>query len=555
MSSHNDRVVIVGASAAGLRCACRLRRLQPDRLVTVVEANPVFSYAACGLPYVLSGDIDELAALNRTVYGADRDAEYFHRVKGVEVWSPWRAVAADPEARTVRIEGPSGEERELEWGELVLATGAAPRALAGVDEDPLIRTFHSWEDVKPLKLGLMQGEIEHVAIVGAGLVGCELAEAFHSLWGADVTLVEAAATPLPEILDAELGAVVAAHLGENDVRVVTGSPVSRITADDDGVVVTAGDEDIRADAAVVAVGVVPRVELAIAAGVELGETGAIRVDERLATSVPHIWAAGDCVESRHVVIDGPAYLPLGSLANRQGRVLGDVLAGREARFDPVTGATAVKVFDLNVAAVGCKASDLERGGRTVESAWISAEDRAHYWPEAKLLLLAMVYDPQTGRVLGVQGVTEEGEVAKRIDVASQLLARRAGISDFAHIEHAYAPPFAPALDPLAVLGQVAENQLEGVEAVSPLADLSTKTVLDVRIPAEREERPLEAAQLIEIEVSEVRERETELPESSLVIACAHGTRSAEVARWLVQRGRRVWYLGGGVSWRVRTRSN
>ncbi|MEJ2187867.1 MAG: FAD-dependent oxidoreductase [Acidobacteriota bacterium] len=554
MSSRSDRVVIVGASAAGLRCACRLRRLQPERPITVVEANPVFSYAACGLPYVLSGDIDELAALNRTVYGADRDIEYFKKVKGIEVWSPWRAKAVDTGERTVHIENPSGEERELTWGDLVLTTGASPRVLPSHIEHSRVHTFHTWEDVKPLKVGLMKGEIEHVAVVGAGLVGCELAEAFHSLWGAEVTLVEAAATPLPEILDAELGAVVAAHLEKNGVKVVTGSPVSEISADDEGVAANAGNEEIRADAVVVAVGVTPRVELATAAGVELGDTGAIRIDERLATSVPHIWAAGDCVECRHAVTDGPAYLPLGSLANRQGRVLGNILADHEDRLGPVTGAAAVKVFDFNVATVGCTASRLKRTGMTVESAWVSAEDRAHYWPEAKLLLLAMVYDPETGRVLGVQGGSEEGEVAKRIDVASQLLARKAKTSDFAHIEHAYAPPFAPALDPLAVLGQVAENQTEGVEAVSPLTDLSATTVLDVRIPEEREERPLKAARLIDIEVGEVRDRETELPEGSLVVACAHGTRSAEVARWLGQRGRAVRYLGGGVSWRVRTRS-
>ncbi len=552
MSNQSDRVVIVGASAAGLRCACRLRRLQPARPILVIEANPVFSYAACGLPYVLSGDIDELAVLNRTVYGADRDAEYFRTVKDVEVWSPFRVKTVDPETHTLRVESPSGNEQELAWGELVLATGATPRQIPGVEEHPLVRTFHAWDDVKPLKLGLMHGEIEHVAIVGAGLVGCELAEAFHSLWGAEVTLVEAAATPLPEILDPEAGAVVAAHLAKNGVRVVTGSSVSGVTAFDEGVAVKVGEEEIRADAAVVAVGVAPCVELATAAGVELGETGAIRVDERLATSVSHIWAAGDCVECRHVVTGGATYLPLGSLANRQGRALGNILAGHEDRFGPVTGAAAVKIFDLNVAAAGCTAAHLERTGMSVASVWISAEDCAHYWPEAKLLLLAMVYDPATQQVLGVQGVSEKGEIAKRIDVASQLLARHAGYSDFAHIEHAYAPPYAPALDPLAVLGHVAENQTEGVEAVSPRVDLSTATVLDVRIPAEREERPLEAEALIAIEVSELRERESELPGGPLVVACAHGTRSAEVVRWLMQRGRAARYLGGGVSWRVRT---
>jgi len=547
---EGKRIVIVGASAAGLRCACRLRRLQPKWSITVVDANDAFSYAACGLPYVLSGDIDELMALRRTIYGVERDVDYFANVKGIEVLAPWRATAVDAEARTLHIEA-DGEARDFEWDELVIATGASPRKLPGFPEHPRVHTFHVWDDVKPLKIGLMQGEIDHVAVVGAGLVGVELAEAFHSLWGADVTLIEAAATPLPEILDPELGEVVARHLESQGVRVLTRSAVAEVAADDEGVTVKAGSKDIRADAVVVAVGVEPRVELAQMAGAELGPTRAIRVDERLQTSVSHVWAAGDCVENRHVVTGGPAYLPLGSLANRQGRVLADVLAGNDQTFGPVAGAAAVKVFDLNVAAVGCTATRLGGDGLGVRQAWVSAEDRAHYWPEAKLILLGMVYDPSTNRVLGVQGVGEEGEVAKRVDVAAQLMLRGAVIDDFAVIEHAYAPPYASALDPLAVLAMAAANQVDGIESVAPLTDLSTETVLDVRVSAEREERPLTAGALHEIEVSELRSRSDEIPDGPLLVACAHGTRSAEVVRWLAHRGTQARYLGGGVSWRVR----
>jgi NADPH-dependent 2,4-dienoyl-CoA reductase/sulfur reductase-like enzyme/rhodanese-related sulfurtransferase len=524
--------------------------LQPEWSITVVDANEVFSYGACGLPYVLSGDIEELGALRRTPYGVDRDADYFFDVKSVEVLAPWRATAVDVDARTLHIEGPE-EERDLEWDELVIATGASPRRLPGLPDHPRVHTFHVWDDVKPLKIGLMHGEIDHVAVVGAGLVGVELAEAFHSLWGAEVTLIEAAATPVPEILDPELGEVVARHLEANDVRVLTRSAVAEIAADDDGVTVTAGGEAIRADAVVVTVGVEPQVELAKAAGAELGPTRAIRVNERLETTIPHVWAAGDCVECQHVATGGPAYLPLGSLANRQGRVLADVLAGREGAFGPVAGAAAVKVFDLNVAAVGCTAARLGADGMGVRQAWVSAEDRSHYWPEAKLILLGMVYDPATNRVLGVQGVGEEGEVAKRIDIAAQLMLRGAVIDDFSAVEHAYAPPYAPALDPLAVLAMAAANQVDGIESVAPLTDLSRETVLDVRVPEEREERPLVAGELHEIEVSELRDRVDEIPDGPMLVACAHGTRSAEVVRWLAQRGTQARYLGGGVSWRVR----
>jgi NADPH-dependent 2,4-dienoyl-CoA reductase/sulfur reductase-like enzyme/rhodanese-related sulfurtransferase len=550
---ETKRVVIVGASAAGLRCACRLRRLQPEWSITVVEAGEVFSYGACGLPYVLSGDIEELAGLRRTPYGVERDVGYFSAVKGVEVLSPWTATAVDPRERTLRIKGLEGE-RELAWDELVIATGASPRPLPDLPDHPRIHTFHVWDDVKPLKVGLMRGEIDHVVVVGAGLVGCELAEAFHSLWGAEVTLIETAPTPLPGILDPELGAVVARHLEKNGVRLHTSASVSEIAADDDGVSIAAGGKSVHADAVVVSAGVLPRVELAVAAGAELGPTHAIRVDENLATSVPHVWAAGDCVECRHAVTGGPAYLPLGSLANRQGRVLANTLAGRDDAFGPVVGSTAIKVFDLNVAAVGCTADRLSADGLGVRRVWVSTEDRAHYWPEARLILLTMVYDPATRRVLGVQGVGEEGEVAKRVDVASQLMAAGATIEDFCRLEHAYAPPYAPALDPLSVLAFAADNQTEGIEMESPLSDLSSVTVLDVRVPEEREERPIAAGKVVEIEASELHDRANEIPEGPILVVCAHGTRSAEVVRWLAHRGTRARYLGGGVSWRVRALS-
>lgn len=551
MSEEVKKVVIVGASAAGLRCACRLRRLQPEWAITVVEAKEVFSYGACGLPYVLSGDIEELGALRRTPYGIERDDDFFLNAKGVEVLAGWRATGVDASAHTLSIQR-AGDERELAWDELVIATGASPRRLPGQPEHPRVCTFHVWDDVKPLKMGLMKGEIEHVAVVGAGLVGCELAEAFRSLWGAEVTLIEAAATPLPEILDPELGMVVRRQMEGAGVRVLTGSPVETIAATDDGVAVRVGGETVAADVAVVAIGVMPRTELAVACGAALGASRAIRVDERLATSVPHVWAAGDCVECRHAVTGGPAFLPLGSLANRQGRVLANVLAGRDDRFGEVAAATAVKVFDLNVAAVGCTATRLAGDGLGVRSAWISAEDRAHYWPESKLILLGLVYDPATRRVLGVQGVGEEGEVAKRIDVAAQLILRGAGLGELTTVEHAYAPPYAPALEPLTVLGMAAENQLEGVEGVSPLSELRTATVLDVRVAEEREERPLSTGRLIQIEYDELRQRADEIPaDGRLLVACAHGTRSAEVVRWLRHCGLDARYLGGGVSWRVR----
>ncbi|HLA77073.1 MAG TPA: FAD-dependent oxidoreductase [Vicinamibacteria bacterium] len=547
MSDSRRSVLIVGASAAGLRCACRLARLRPGWQITVVEAGAVFSYAACGLPYVLSGDVEDLTALRQTTYGVVRDQRFFAEEKGVAVLTGWRATRAKLAQGLLKIEGPEGE-RQLSWDELVLATGARPRRLAKQPEHPRVRCFHGWQDLEPLKAGLAGGQIGRVVIVGAGPLGCELAEAFHSLWGAEVSMVEAGQAALPGVLDPELGGCVASHLEARGVRLLTGQPLGRLEADDQGVRVGAGGEELSADLVLVAIGVEPEVELARRLGVRLGPTGAIAVDERLATSVPHLWAAGDCVEVRDLSSGLPVYRPLGSLANRQGRVLANILAGQADSFPPVAGAMAVKVFDLNVAAVGATETALRARGVRVRSVWATLDDRSPFWPQNAELHLKLSYEPSSRRVLGVQAVGR-GDAVKRVDVATQLIAQGATLAQFARLEHAYAPPYAPAVDPLAVLAFAAQNQEDGVEAVSPTGAL--EAALDVRLPGERQRRPAPAAEVQELALSVLRSGSPAAAgiHGPGIVICERGGRAAEAVRLLRESGRPARYLGGGLVWR------
>ncbi len=551
-AGERRRVVIVGASAAGLRCAARLARLRPAFAITVVERQDVFSYAACGLPYVLSGDVDGPGRLLETSDGARRDAAYFAAVKGVTVLPGREAAGVDAVGRTLTVTTASGGHEELPFDELVLATGARARRLRSQPRHPRVRSFHVLADLEPLHEGLRQGKLSRVLVVGGGPVGCELCEAFRALWGVDVTLLEAAVAPLPGLVDAELGAVVASALRRNGVDVRTDAPVEAIEAEEERVsAVTAGGRH-DADLAIVAIGVDPEVELGRAAGVALGPTGAIRVDGRLATSVPHVWAAGDCVEVRRLPGGEPAHFPLGSLANRQGRVLAGVLAGHGDRFDGAVGSTAVKVFDLNVAAAGLTRAAARARGVAARSVWVTAHDRAHYWPEAKEIVVHLVYESPSRRVLGVQAVGE-GDVARRVDVAAQLLARGATLAELAAIEHAYAPPFAPAIDPLALAAFAAENQEDGVPACPPGDDLAGLDLLDVRHPGERAERPLPTpARSIPLE--ELRDALPELQGREWVAVCERGARSAEAVRLLLGSGGRARYLGGGARLRGLVRS-
>jgi rhodanese-related sulfurtransferase len=329
------------------------------------------------------------------------------------------------------------------------------------------------------------------------------------------------------------------------------SPAGRIEVSEERVRLEAQGGAVEADAAVVAVGVEPVVDLARSAGIEVGAGGAIAVDERLATSAPHVWAAGDCATVRHAVLDEPVALPLGSLANRQGRTLANVLAGRTDRFPAVAGAVAVKVFDWNVAATGCTLTQAQRRGLDARAVWITADDRAHYWPESKIIRLKLVYEAGTRRVLGVQ-VVGEGDAVKRVDVATQLVANGSTLERMAHLEHAYAPPYAPALDPLAVAAMAALNQEEdGIEAVPPdEAVESGPPVLDVRRPEEATARPVAGDRVARVELGELAGRLDEVDPATRLVVCERGTRSAEAVRRLGGRGIRARYLGGGLRWRA-----
>lgn len=542
------KIVIVGGSAAGLRCACRLARLKPRWKITVVESRDTFSYAACGLPYALSGDIGEADALRKTDSGLTRDAGYFSGHKGIEVLAGHRAVAVDTKERNLTVAGEGGR-RSIPWDELVLATGATPRMIPDQPEHPRVRPFHVWEDMAGMHEMLARGEIESVALIGGGLVGCELAEAFASMWGAKVTLLESEPSLLPAVLDPAVSACVQKHLADNGVEVLTESPVERLVANDDHVTVATAGGKLLASIAVVAVGVDPAVELARLAGAEIGQCGGIVVDEWFSTSVANLWAIGDCAELRHAVTGQPCLMPLGSLANREGRTLANILAGRTDAFPPVAGAVAVRVFDWNVAAVGCTARKAASSGFNPRSIWLSSHDRPHYWPEAKRIHLALTYDADSGQVLGVQGAGE-GEIVKRIDVATQLISRNATVEEFAHIEHAYAPPYSPALDPLAVAAFAAMNQEDGTEAIDPLSDIEDYTVLDVRLPEEVEEAPAACNPSKTVPVGDLRDRIGDIGKDTDLAICEQGTRSAEAVRILSDSGNLIRYLGGGLKWRA-----
>ncbi len=549
-STGSLKVVVIGASAAGLRAACRARRLLGKAKITVIDQGSYISYGACGMPYFVSGDIENVDKLRSTPYGLVRDPDFFSAAKDLEVLTMTRVERINRKERKVLCKAvETQDETEIAYDKLVIAAGASPNVLPGVEKkSPRITTFKTLHDAISIKKALAKGEIRKVGIIGGGFIGCELAESFGSLWGAEVVMIEAAPQILPGIMDEETARGVEAYLKSEDVEIHTGCPVEEVTDTGDGVVIKTKDGSIEADHAVMALGVKPQNSLAVECGIDIGELGGIVVDKQMRTSDPDIYAAGDVIEVKHAISGKPALMPLGSLANRQGRVAGSNIGGKKDGFGPVVGSAALKVFDLNVACTGLTERAAAEAGFDASCAWGTFSDRPEYYPESENVLLKLVFEKGTQRLLGMQGYGT-GEVVKRVDLLASLLKKEGRLDDLIDSEFAYAPPFAPAVDPLFSLGCAAQNAVrEGVEGLSPGADCGGRTIIDVRTPEEMENDPIPLDGIINIPLEELRKRWEEVPKDKpVLLVCSKGLRSAESTRIMLENGiKDAVYLGGGI---------
>lgn len=543
------RIVVVGASAAGLRAAARARRRLPTAKVLVIDQGTFISYAACGMPYFVSGDIQSAGKLRETPYGLTRDSDFFRSAKDVEVITETKAERIDRDARKVFCKSMrTGEASMYSYDKLVLALGARPIIPPGaLTLSKRIITFKTLEDAINLRKSLETGQIRRVGIVGGGFIGCELAEAFGALWGAKVVLLDAAPNILPSILDPEMGSAVEAYLRSEGVEIHTNCLLQGITESEEAVTMKTAHVNLEVDCAVIAVGTSPNSQLAVDCGLTVGETGGIVVDDRMATNDPNIYAAGDCVEVRHLVSGKSLQLPLGSLANRQGRVIGSNLGGGDERFGPVVGSVAVKIFDMNVAATGLTEASARAAGFGVGCAWGTFTDKAEYYPESQNIHFKLVFDLGTGRLLGLQGYGK-GEVVKRVDVFAALLKNDGQLKDLLDMEFAYAPPYAPAVDPLYSLGCAARNaMLEDIQPLSPGTSYGDRVVIDVRRAHEAQAMPLSEEDVLNVPFEEIRKQWDKIPkDKSLICICSKGIRSAESVRFLMEKGfSNIVYLGGG----------
>lgn len=549
------KIVVIGAVAAGLKSAAKARREDPHAQITVVERGTLISYGACGMPYYVAGDVDDVQSLMKTPAGALRNQAFFKNVKDVDVLTQTAAISIDRQAKTVRIKKlATGEESDLPYDQLVLATGASPLRppLPGVSLDGIFTLWHP-DDAVAIRKGLERGRYKQAVIVGAGLVGMEMAEALKQ-WDVDVTVVEMQQQVFPAFLDAEMAGMVRKYCEEKGIRILTGEKVVSFEGETGITAVKTERQELPADLVVLALGARPNAELAREAGLDIGATGGIVVDEQLRTSDPHIFAGGDCVETVNLVSGRKVFAPMGSTANKQGRVIGENLCGGSARFKGVLNTVVVRVLDLNVGKTGITEREARESGREYVSVVVAGHDRPHYMPDAKLISIKLIADAATSKVLGMQGVGE-GEIAKRVDVVASVLTFGGTIQDLFDIDLAYAPPYNSPIDNVAVAAHAAMNKLAGkFKGISPLTAkplMQDENVvfLDVRSPEEcKQIRLADCRNIKYIPLGQLRSRLGELDKDADIVAfCKISLRGYEAEGILEGEGfERVRVMEGGI---------
>jgi NADPH-dependent 2,4-dienoyl-CoA reductase/sulfur reductase-like enzyme/rhodanese-related sulfurtransferase len=529
------RVVIVGGVAGGMSAATRMRRLDADAEIIVLEKSGHVSYANCGLPYFVGGVIEEEDALL-----LQTPASLHARFK-LDVRIATEVTSIDPAAKTVVVKDwQKSEEYVLSYDKLILSPGASPVVppIPGIERALTLRTV---EDVEKIA-NRVNAKPKSAVVIGGGFIGVEIAENLvHK--GVPTTVVEAAPQVLAP-LDPEMATLVAKEMRKHGITLHLGVSAKDVTPT---TVVLSDETVLEAELVIMAIGVRPDTGLAKAAGLTIGSRGGIEVDDFNRTSNHDIYAVGDAAEKTDAIDGSATLVPLANLANRHGRVVADHIAGRATRPIKTIGTAIVKVFDLMIAASGWNEKRLKAAGREVMVIHTHPNNHAGYYPDAKQIALKLIFDPNTGEILGGQGVGVDG-VDKRIDVIATAI--RGGITapELADLELAYAPPFGSAKDPVNMLGYIAENMMSGLLKTAQWSQTQELRsagyqLIDVRTPSEFSAGSIPGA--ISIPVDEIRQRVSEIKKEPILVNCQVGQRGHTATMLLKELGFDATNLDGG----------
>jgi len=549
------KVIIVGGVAGGASCAARLRRLDEKAEILMVERGPYVSYANCGLPYHVSGIIEKESSLLVAT------EETFRTQFAVDVRTNCEVVGISAAKKTVELKDhKTGKVTTESYDKLVLSPGAAPIRpnILGFDL-PGIFTLRTVPDTRAIRAWLGRNDLsdysetglqtltkpKRAVVIGGGFIGLEMVENLVHL-GLEVTLVEKMNQVMPP-LDPEIAILVKRRLEKHEVRVVLSDGVAGFKQAANGSleVLTESGKVFPADIVISAIGVKPETELAKMAGIEIGARGGMRVDEQMRTSNPDIFAVGDAVEVKDFVTGEWSLVPLAGPANRQGRIVADVLCGRKSRFRGTQGTSICLVFGAAVASTGVSEKQLMKmGDKDYEKIYLFPNSHAGYYPGAKMLAIKVLFRKSNGRLLGAQ-VLGDNEVTKRIDSFAMAIQMKCTIYDLEEAELCYAPPFGSAKDPVNFAGMIAANILNGDMPVAHWDSVDKGFLLDVRNAPELAAEQVPGS--VNIPLPELRGRLKELPkDKEILVICRSAQRAYYATRILLQNGFKARNLSGGM---------
>lgn len=523
---EKKKVLIIGGVACGAKTAARLARIAPECDITILERGEHLSFAGCGFPYFVGDVVKEYKDLVSTPIGIIRDANFFRNVKNITVHTGCLATSIDRERKSVlAFNSSTGAECVFPYDELVLATGASPirPPIPGNDLNGVF-TLWTMPDALALKSAVGSGNVKSAVIIGAGLIGMEVVEALADR-GIKVSVVDFLPTPLPSLVEEDFGLRVKKAIEKKGVDFYGGEKVIEILGEG-GVVtgITTDKRTLDVDMVLLAVGIRPNTNLAKEAGLELSAKGNIIVDDHMRTSDPFIYAGGDCVLTKHALTGKPFWQPMGSTANRQGRVIADNIAGLDTPFGGVLGTGILKLFNLTIGKTGLNEAQAAENGFDPVSILIEGPDRPHFMPGMGSLSIRLVADKKSRKLLGAQFMGG-GVADKRLDSLVAAITGGMTVDMLADADFAYAPPFATALDPTTHAANALRNKMDGLVRTYTPKELTERMkqpdpplLLDVRTPAELDLQGRLPYEFVNIPLGKLRERLEELPRDREIVA-------------------------------------
>ena len=524
------KILVIGGGATGASAAARLRRLDDNAEILILEKTKEISIANCGLPYYCSGEIDSEDKMHVS------SVQKFKNLLNVDIRMDAEVTEINRKDKTVTV----NNKDILSYDKLVLAAGAKPFIpdIEGINS-PKIHTIRMLADANRLKYQVKNENVKNAVVIGGGFIGLEMAENFAKM-NINTTVVEMADHILPPV-DKEIAAFAQNELRKHGVNIILSDALKAVGKDE---IVLASGRKIPFDTAVLAIGVRPETELAKKCGLEIGKTGGIKVNEYMQTSDPDIFAGGDSVEVEDFVTGQNCLIPLAGPANRQGRIIADNIAGLKSSYKKTIGSAVVKIFDLTIANAGNSEETLIKRNIPYLKTFTYGFSHASYYPNATRTLYKLLFN-QNGDILGIQAAGFEG-VEKRVDVVATAMRNNNKVTNLIDLELCYAPPYSSAKDPVNILGMHADNILKGFVKPAFYEDIKDSLLIDVRSEAEFKNETIEGA--LHIFTPELRTRYKELPtDKKIVLFCNTGFQSYVASRILIQKGfSNVYSLTGGI---------